>query len=435
MDPRNNIEQGLVNMHIAIFALGSRGDVQPYIALGKGLKEAGHTVRLITHQNFDFLVNSSGLEFWPARGNVQDVAESPEMRELLDQGKFIAIMRQTTREAQRAMVQWAEDGLAACQGMDLLVAGLGGLFIALSLGEKLRLPVLQAYLIPFTATKAFPAAVLPQALPSLGGAFNRLSLQLAKQMMWQGFRAGDNLARQQVLGLPAAPFRAPYDSAPTKGLPTLYGFSPSVIPVPADWGADVHVTGYWFLDEKENWNPPEELVRFLQDGPAPLYIGFGSMSNRKPEDTADLVLQALSNTGQRAILLSGWGGLRKTDLPDSVFMIDSIPHAWLFPRVAAVVHHGGAGTTAAGLRAGVPSVIIPFFGDQPFWGQRVYELGVGPKPIPRQRLTVDNLAESIRRAITDDQMRGKAAALGERIQAENGVARAVTIIEQRAGYA
>ncbi|HEX5809098.1 MAG TPA: glycosyltransferase, partial [Anaerolineales bacterium] len=417
-------------MHIAIIALGSRGDVQPYIALGKGLKDAGHMVRLLTHENFESLVSSNGLEFWPARGNVQEVAESPEMRELLDKGKFIAIMRHTTREAQRATVQWAEDGLAACAGMELLIAGIGGLFIALSLGEKFHIPVLQAYLVPFTPTKAFPAAVLPQSLPALGGAFNRLSHQLTRQMMWQGFRSADNLARQQVLDLPAAAFGAPYNSTPTKGLPVLYGFSPSAIPRPPDWDDDIHVTGYWFLDSEGDWNPPPHLVHFLEAGPAPVYIGFGSMSNRKPEETADLVLQALSKTGQRAILLSGWGGLQKADLPDSVFMIDSIPHAWLFPRTSAVVHHGGAGTTAAGLRAGVPSIIIPFFGDQPFWGQRVHELGVGPGPIPRQRLTAGSLAESIHCAVTDAEMRKKAASLGEHIQAENGIARAVEIIEQ-----
>lgn len=420
-------------MRIAIIALGSRGDVQPYIALGKGLKDAGHTVRVVTHPNFESLVNSSGLEFWPVRGNVQDVAESPEMRQLLDKGKFVAIMRLTIREAQRAAVHWAEDGLVACQSMDLLVAGLGGLFIGFSLAEKLHLPFMQAYLIPFTPTKDFPATVLPQSLPSLGGAFNRLTHHLTRQLMWQGFRSADNLARRQVLDLPPAPFNAPYHSTPTKGLPVLYGFSPSALPTPSDWGADIHVTGYWFLDAEGDWNPPAELINFLQTGPAPLYIGFGSISNRKPEETADLVLQALSKTGQRAILLSGWGGLHKADLPDSVFMIDSIPHAWLFPRVTAVVHHGGAGTTAAGLRAGIPSIIIPFFGDQPFWGQRVYELGVGPKPIPRQRLTIDNLAEAIRAAITDGEMRRRAAALGERIQSEDGLAQAVALIEQSIG--
>jgi UDP:flavonoid glycosyltransferase YjiC (YdhE family) len=153
------------------------------------------------------------------------------------------------------------------------------------------------------------------------------------------------------------------------------------------------------------------------------------MGSRDPALTTDLVLQALSKTQQRAILLSGWGGLQKTDLPASVFMIDSIPHAWLFPRVAAVVHHGGASTTAAGLRAGVPSIVIPFLGDQYFWGQRVHGLGVGPAPIPRSKLTVDRLAQAIQEAVTNTAMRQRAAELGSKIQAEGGIANAVEIIE------
>jgi UDP:flavonoid glycosyltransferase YjiC (YdhE family) len=157
------------------------------------------------------------------------------------------------------------------------------------------------------------------------------------------------------------------------------------------------------------------------------------MVSRKPEETADLVLQALARTGQRGILSSGWGGLKKTDLPETVFMIGSVPHNWLFPKMAAVVHHGGVGTTAAGLRAGIPAIVTPFFGDQPFWAQRIYELGVGPRPIPRRRLTVDRLAESIRFVVSDKVMQEKANHLGERIRAENGIAQAVAILEHNSG--
>jgi UDP:flavonoid glycosyltransferase YjiC (YdhE family) len=152
------------------------------------------------------------------------------------------------------------------------------------------------------------------------------------------------------------------------------------------------------------------------------------MGSRKPEETADLVLQAIARTGQRAILLSGWGGLSKADLPETVFMVESVPHSWLFSQVAAVVHHGGAGTTAAGLRAGVPSIVIPFFGDQPFWGQRVAKLGVGPEPIPRKQLTVERLAQAIRTAVTDRATIRRAADLGAKIQAEDGIANAVAIV-------
>ena len=417
-------------MRIAIIASGSRGDVQPYIALGKGLHEAGHTVWLLTHHNFEALVVACGLEFWPLRGNVQEVAESEEMRALLEKGNFIAISRYTAQAAKGAAVRWAEDGMAACQGMEMLVAGLGGLFLGISLAEKLGLPLLQAYYVPFTPTKAFPGALLPQSTPRLGGRFNRLTHHATREIMWQGSRAADKLAREQVLGLPAASFWGPYDSECLRGMPVLYGYSPSVIPAPPDWGADQHVTGYWFLNEGEGWTPPPALIDFLEAGPAPIYIGFGSMSSRKPEETAELVIAALRLANQRAILLSGWSGLQKADVPDTIFMIDSVPHSWLFPRLAAVVHHGGAGTTAAGLRAGVPSVVIPFFGDPPFWGERFASLGVGPTPVPRGKLTAERLASAIQEAVTNKAMRQRAAALGAKIQAEDGVARAVAVVQQ-----
>jgi sterol 3beta-glucosyltransferase len=189
------------------------------------------------------------------------------------------------------------------------------------------------------------------------------------------------------------------------------------------------VTGYWFLDEAVDWTPPAALTNFLGSGAPPVYIGFGSMGSCKPAETTDLVLESLARTEQRAILQSGWGGLKKTNLPETVFMVDSISHSWLFPRMAAVVHHGGAGTTAAGIRAGVPSIVIPFFGDQLFWGQRVEALGVGTAPIPRKQLTAELLAQAIHRVVTDRVMRQRAANLGAKIQAEDGIANAVRAIE------
>jgi UDP:flavonoid glycosyltransferase YjiC (YdhE family) len=416
-------------MRIAILATGSRGDVQPYLALGDGLQRAGHEVRLATHQNFAELVASVGLEFWPVAGNVQEIAESPAMRELLEKGNFLAIMGQMAKEAQRTGVALAEGGLAACRGVDLILGGMGGLYVGLAVAETLNLPFLQAYVVPFTPTAAFPSVLLPQSLAKLGGTFNRLSHQLTRQMVWQSFRTADKLARQQVLGLPAAPFGGPYGAVRLQQLPILYGFSPAVIPPPTDWDARVQVTGYWFLDTATDWTPPPALLDFLHAGPPPVYIGFGSMSSRNPAETAAIVLQALARAGQRGIILAGWGGLSKDQLPETVFAIDAIPHTWLFPRVAAVVHHGGAGTTAAGLRAGVPGIVIPFFGDQPFWGQRVADLGVGPAPIPRKHLTVDRLAQALQAAVTDRAMRQRATELGARISAEDGVACAVAVVE------
>ncbi len=416
-------------MRIAIIAVGSRGDVQPYIALGQGLKKAGHTVRLVTMQDFEVFVNAHGLEFWSMRGNAQEAIESNETRELLEKGNLLKVISLIKKESQRASIEMIEDGLTACQGMDLLITGSVGLNIGLALADHLKIPLIRTHLVPFTPTRTFPTVFIPQTFPNLGGAFNRLSWQLLLQMLWLGIGPTFNQARKKVLGLPPISFAETYLPNGSKGFPTLYGFSSSVVPAPADWGDEISVTGYWFLDPADNWTPPPALLDFLHAGSAPVYLGFGSMSSRNPEETAELVIKALKKTNQRALLFSGWGGLQTKDLPDSVMMIGSTPHDWLFPRCAALVHHGGAGTTAAGLRAGVPSIVIPFNFDQPFWGKRVYELGVGPAPIPRSKLTADRLAETIQDAVTNTGMHQCAADLGSKILAEDGVANAVDIIQ------
>ena len=417
-------------MRIAIIASGSRGDVQPYIALGKGLLNAGHSVRFVSHENFAALVQTHGLEFWPVESDVQEIAQSTEMQERIEKGNFLILMAQMAKEAQNGALHFAEVGLAASQGMDLILAGMGGLYTGLAIAEKLDLPFLQAYLVPFTPTGEFASVLVSNPPTWIGKSLNRISHHLTRQVIWQGFRSADKLARRKVLGLPPVSSWGPYRSDLLRGLPILYGFSPSVIPPPADWGQNIYVTGYWYLDEGRDWIPPKALTEFLDSGPAPVYIGFGSMSNRRPEETTGLVLQALKRSQQRAILSSGWGGLQRTQLPDTVFMVDAVPHAWLFSRLAAVVHHGGAGTTAAGLRAGVPSIIVPFFGDQPFWGWRIAELGVGPAPIPRKKLTVERLAGAIQTAVTDEEMRQRADRLGSQIRSEDGIAGAVRIIQR-----
>jgi len=409
-------------------AFGSRGDVQPYVALAQGLQRAGFDVRLISHENFAELARTAGVSFRPVRGNVQDVAESPKMRALTERGNFIELTREMAKAAQGTAIQWAEDGLAACAGVELIVTGVGGLFTGLGIAEKLNVALMQAYIFPFTPTSSFASVLLPAIGPTLPPPLARASHHITQQMLWQGVRVADNMARTQVWGLRTAPFFGPFNHPRLKQLPILYGISPSVIPKPADWNERIHMTGFWFLERATDWQPPNDLVRFLNDGAPPIYIGFGSMSSRDPQATTELVLRALRQTNQRAIVASGWGGMRRDHLPTEVFMIESIPHTWLFPRMAAVVHHGGVGTTAAGLRAGVPSIVVPFFGDQPFWGQRVAALGVGPTPIPRKQLTTDKLAQAIQVALTDQTMRQHAASLGSQIRMEDGVGTAVSAI-------
>jgi len=411
-------------MQIVIIAPGSRGDVQPYVALGKGLKRAGHSVRIVTHKNFKSLVIPHRLDFWSVDADVQALVET-QMSGMAEQGNSLNHLKQMRLAAEKQATLFAETGLIACQDADIILAGIGGVFIAASIAEKLQLPLVQAYVTPLTPTREFPSPITPN-IPSF---LNRLSHQLAFQLMWQGFRPADRLARKKVLQLPPAPATGPFASNPTRSLPTLHGFSPTLIPTPQDWDTSQRVTGFWFLDEDTSWTPPPALIDFLNAGAPPIYIGFGSMSNRDPKQTADIVIEAVQRTKQRAIIISGWGGLRSSHVPDSIFMTDSIPHSWLFPRVAAVVHHGGASTTAAGLRAGVPSIIVPFFGDQPFWGKRIATAGVGPQPIPRPKLTADRLTHAIQQAMNDSAMRERAREMGDMIQKEDGIARAVEILE------
>lgn len=417
------------DMKVTLIAAGSRGDVQPYVALGTGLHEAGHSVRVLASPDFRELVTAAGLQFTDLGGSTAEVARG--MESMLERGNFLEILSSMGSSARRMVAQAAVSGMEACRGSDIIVAGLGGLFVGLALSEKLGIRLVPAFVYPFTPTREFPSVLAPSTPIRLPGWANRLSHLLAQQMMWQTFRAAENQARRHVLGIPPAPFWGPFELFNCGGGTILYGYSRHVIPIPADWNDSMHVTGFWPLEPQTGWKPPAELVNFLESGPPPVYIGFGSMVHRKPEEVSEMVVQALSRTGRRGVISSGWGGIGKGTLPNSVFPIGPIPHGWLFPRMAAVVHHGGAGTTAAGLRAGVPAVVTPFFGDQPFWGERIHALGVGPKPIPRPRLTADNLAQAINTAVSDSGMAGRATRLGERIRAEDGIGRAVEILERR----
>jgi sterol 3beta-glucosyltransferase len=216
-------------------------------------------------------------------------------------------------------------------------------------------------------------------------------------------------------------------------VPMLNCYSPQVVPVPDDYPPHVHVTGYWFLDHDPNWQPDPALLAFLDAGPAPIYIGFGSVSARNARKRTQHVLDAARVTGQRVVFASGWAALDTADFPANVFALKSVPHDWLFPRMKAVAHHGGAGTTAAGLRAGKPAIICPFLGDQPFWGKRVYDLGVGPQPIPQGKITAECWAEAITQVAQDAGMQQRAAELGVKIRAEAGIGCAVNVIADLLG--
>jgi sterol 3beta-glucosyltransferase len=415
-------------MRITILAPGSRGDIQPYIALGEGLRRAGHRVRLVTNKEFADLVKSAGLDILPIDVSVQAALQTPDASAAIERGSLISSFRKLAELARTATRLLLQAGLDAGREADLIIAGFAGMLVGASIAEKLGLPFIQAYNVPFTPTAAFPGALTPWLSFPPRSLTHRLGHRLTRQVLWQTARTGGSGVRRD-LGLPPAPLLGMFDRPIMCAGPLLYGFSPSVLPRPIDWEERIHVTGYWFTNEPEDWQASPELRRFLDAQPAPIYIGFGSMSSENPKQTTQVILDALAVNGRRAIVHSGWAGLAQGVASENVLVVGSVPHSWLFPRVAAVVHHGGAGTTAAAFRAGVPSIVIPFHGDQPFWARLTEKLGVGTKPIPRRKLAVPPLAAAIEEALTSESLRQNATELGKRVQAEDGVGQAVEIIE------
>lgn len=413
---------------ITIATAGSRGDVQPYLALGLGLADRGHAVRLATYGDFEEWIRSYGLDFAKVEGDPQAMLRQEEGQNWVESGRRGSEFARGFRElVGPALYQATDDALDACADADLVIYSGPAFYGLYSVVEKLNLPAIQAYLQPIHPTRAFPSAIFPSRF---GGhaLTNYLTHIIGGQSFWQLMRPVVNDIRETRLDLPPSAFFGPFLKMLRDRLPVLYGFSPTILPRPSDWNEALHVTGFWFMPS-ESWEPPDGLREFLTAGPPPVYVGFGSMVSRDPARLTDTVLEALARSGQRGIILGGWAGLGNDQLPPSVMRVDKVPHNWLFPRMAAVVHHGGVGTTHAGLRAGRPSVVVPFFGDQPFWGDRILELGAGPTPIPQQELTAARLSRAIEAATSDAAIIRRANQLGEQIQAEDGVSRAVSLIE------
>jgi sterol 3beta-glucosyltransferase len=411
---------------ILIITIGSRGDIQPFIALGKGLKAAGYNVALQTAEAYRSFVETNGLRYVYMNNDFMELTESKAGQTAIDGGGKLQLMKMVMPMLRRML----QDEWQAAQDFkpDALIyhpKSLGGYHIA----EKLNIPLFMALGLPlYTPTRAYPMPILSGI--HLGGAFNRFSYKLMA-MATAPYMGVINDFRTNTLGLAKrGRFASELVKPDGTPVPTLYAYSPHLLPVPDDYPPHVHVTGYWFLDQPADWQPDPALVNFLKGGVPPVYIGFGSMSGTKALERAKIVLEALAKTGQRGLLASGWGGLQAVDLPESVFMLEQAPHDWLFPQVSAVVHHGGAGTTAAGLRAGKPTLIVPFIADQPFWGKVVHEAGLGPQPIPQKQLTVQNLSYAIHQAVDDHAMRQCAESVGEKIRAEDGTGNAVQIIQR-----
>jgi UDP:flavonoid glycosyltransferase YjiC (YdhE family) len=403
-------------MHITILALGSRGDIQPYATLGKGLKSVGHQVRFITFENFAALVAENELDFHPIRGNAEALVANAG-------ADMLALIRSFGSLAEG----YARDLSAPHLGeTDLIINQLPVGLYGYDLAEKYKVPMVLASVIPLARTQAFPLMGFPK-LPLPG--YNKATYYFGEQMAWQMFRTVINRWRKQTLSLPSLRLAGYFDQLGTTHIPILNGFSQHVVQRPADWGGHIHTTGYWF-PEDDHWQPPSDLQAFIEAGSPPIFIGFGSMPIKKPQQTTDIILEALKQSGQRGILHMGWGGLGNQELPDYVFKMDYAPYGWLFPRMAMVIHHGGSGTTAFGLRSGVPSCVVPFVFDQYYWGERIARLGVGPEPIRHTQLTVERLRAAIDLGVNNSRMRQRASELGQKIRSENGIDSASRIIEK-----
>jgi len=279
----------------------------------------------------------------------------------------------------------------------------------------------------FAPTRRFPNAAMANIPP---GALSYFSHWLATQVFWHGGNSGTpRFSKQFPQDFPSKlywPFKQAGDRPVT---PLVFAYSPTVLPRPVDWTApDISVPGYFFLD-MPGYAPTTALAEFLAKGVPPVCVSFGSMVHRDAQRIAGAVLDALKQTRQRGIILTGWGGWSPDPLPEDIFAIDAVPHDWLFPRCKVIIHHGGAGTTGAGLRAGVPNIVVPFAGDQPFWGRRVAALNAGPEPIPVKKLDAGVLAAALTRALDNESIRQSAAEVGEKIRREDGVGETIRLVE------
>lgn len=421
-------------LRITCLTIGSRGDVQPYIALCKGLLAEGHKPKIATHAEFDGWVRKHGIEFAPVEGNPAEL-----MQLCVEHGMFTPKFISETNSHFRGWL----DGLlqsawVACQGSDLLIespSAMAGVHIA----EALGIPYFRAFTMPWTKTRAYPHAFGAQN-HKWGGTYNISTYNLFEQLFWQMTASQMNRWRRQTLGLRPTGLRKLQQNK----IPFLYNFSPNVVVPPLDFSDWIRVTGYWFLDEADKWSPPADLLAFIkkarEDKMKLVYIGFGSVVVSDSKVMTQSIVDAVLKADVRCILSKGWSdrldatepGKAEIALPSSIFQISSAPHDWLFRQIDAAVHHGGAGTTGASLRAGIPTIIKPFFGDQFFFATRVEDIGVG---LRIKHVTQNALGKALWIATHDDRMRNKARALGERIRAENGVQTAIKALYRDMEYA
>jgi UDP:flavonoid glycosyltransferase YjiC (YdhE family) len=428
-------------LNVVIHVVGSRGDVQPFVALGKVLKDTyGHRVRLATHPNFKGFVQENGLEFFSIGGDptqlmafmVKNPGLMPGFRSLAsgdvgqrrkDVSEYIqGCWRSCYQTGDGTGLPLAEDETAPRPFIaDCIIANPPS-FAHIHCAEKLGIPLHIMFTMPYSPTQAFPHPLAniqsSNADPQLT---NYMSYAMIEVLSWQGLGDIINRFRAKCLGLdPVSLIWAPGMLQRLK-VPHTYCWSPALIPKPKDWGPQISISGFYFLNLASDYTPAPDLQAFLDAGTPPVYIGFGSIVLDDPDAMTNLIFKAVKKTGQRVLLSKGWGGMGGDELriPDGVFMLGNVPHDWLFKHVSCVVHHGGAGTTAAGITAGRPTLVVPFFGDQAFWGAMVARAGAGPDPIPHKQLTADSLADAINFCLKPESLE-RAEELATKIAAERG---------------
>ncbi|MFD0418597.1 glycosyltransferase [Streptomyces sp. NPDC127108] len=400
-------------MRVLITAAGSHGDVAPYTGLGARLRAAGHEVALATHESFAPLVRGAGLGFRPLPADTRASGAVAGRRELM--------------RAAGAFVRDLGAGLADAvdDGDELLVLSTTTAPPGWQLAEALDVPTIGAYLQPAHPTGEFaPVVSGARSLGRWGNrALGRFSLRMVDRVYADAVR--DLRTR---LGLPAAPLADVRARQERAAWPVLHGFSPAVVPRPADWRAGLDVVGNWWPYHDPDERLPPRVEDFLTSGPPPVFVGFGSMAAGEGECLGELAVAALRRAGLRGVLQSGRAGLAASG--DDVLAVGELPHTLLFPRMAAVVHHAGAGTTAAGLRAGVPAVPVPVTADQPFWAARLTALGAAPAPLPFRALTAERLADALIHAVHEPACASAAMAVSRSMAAEDGAGRVLKAVER-----
>lgn len=417
----------LAVVRVAIMTAGSRGDVAPYTGLGHGLSRAGHEVTLVTHACFAPLVAGSGVGFRPLPVDPRAELESPRGRGLHRSASGAGKLVRVVEMARRLVGRLTDDLVAAARASDVLLlsGSLGPLGHAIA--EGLRLPSMGVYLQPLAPTREFAPPVLGGG--SWGGTGNRIA---GHGVLWAEGRifAAAVPAVRERLGLPRARAADGRRARERQRWPVHHGFSPLVVARPRDWRTGLGVCGYWWPYDGDT-RLPAELRDFLDAGPPPVFVGLGSATVPDAGRVSEQVVTALRRAGLRGVVQRGWGGLAADG--DDMLTIGDVPHSALFPRMAAVVHHAGAGTTAAGLRAGVPAVPVPVQFDEAFWSARLTSLGVAPTAVPLRTLTTDALTTALTQATRDPAYTERARALGTRIRAEDGVTPVAEAVDRLTG--